>query len=128
MLFRSKDLCFHLLTSSLEELKGHFEGTFQKIGALDACGYSPERREPYVRALLPILLELRVRGYEADYGGNLYKSAFIVPVPEHYPSQRARRKHRLRSLEPDFFRSFYTKTLQMLRSQVKQESKALSLS
>ena len=120
----ARELRFHLLTCSLEELRHHFDATFQKMGALRACGYSSETIEPFERALVSILLELRVRGYEADYNGNLYKSAFIVPVPEHYPSERERQKYRLHSLDPDFFRNLYNKTLQALRSKVKQESKA----
>jgi hypothetical protein len=120
----ARELRFHLLTCSLEELRHHFDATFQKMGALGACGYSPEKIEPFERALVSILLELRVRGYEADYNGNIYKSAFIVPIPEGYPSERERQKYRLHSLDPDFFRSLYNKTLQTLRSKVKQESKA----
>ncbi len=119
-----REIRFHLLTCSLEEVKQHFEATFQKVSALRACGYSPEIIAPYEHALIPILLELRIRGYEADYSGQIYKSAFIVPVPESYPSERERQKHRLRSLDPDFFRTLYTKTLQTLRFQVKKESKA----
>ncbi|MFM7622068.1 MAG: hypothetical protein ACKO57_03740 [Alphaproteobacteria bacterium] len=120
-------LSFHLLTCSLDELKHHFGATFQKVGALRACGYSDEITEPYARALVFLLLELRVRGYEADYNGNIYKSPVIVPVPATYPSERERQKHRLLSLDTDFFRTLYGKTLQMLRGQVKKESKALSL-
>jgi hypothetical protein len=119
-----RELGFHLLTCSLEDVRAHFDATFQKVGVLGACGYSPETIAPFERALVFILLELRVRGYEADYNGNVYKSPFIVPIPEDYPSERERQKYRLRSMDPDFFRSLYTKTLQALRSKVKQESKA----
>lgn len=123
-----EDLRFHLLTSTLDEVRQHFQATFQKVNALRACGYSPEMIAPYAQALMPILLELRVRGYEVDYGGHIYKNPLIVPVPDHYPLERERQKHRLRHLPPEFFQTLYTNTLQKLRDQVKKESKSASLS
>jgi hypothetical protein len=118
-----RDLAFHLLTCYLDEVKKHFQATFQKIEVLRSCGYSPEKIAPYERALLEILLELRVRGYEADHSGHLYKSSSVVPIPNAYNLARERQKHRLRTLDPDVFRIVYGKTIQKLRSQAKQESK-----
>lgn len=123
-----EDLRFHLLTSTLDEVRQHFRATFQKVHALRACGYSAEMIAPYEQALIPILLELRIRGYEVDYSGHIYKNALIVPVPDLYPLERERQKHRLRHVQPEFFQILYTNTLQTLRAQVKKESKSSSLS
>jgi hypothetical protein len=119
-----RDLLFHLLTCHLDQIKRHFKMTFEKMEILESCGYSPEKIAPYQRALLEILIELRVRGYEADYRGHLYRSASVIPVPEEYSLARERQKHRLRTLDPYLFSVVYEKTLKTLRSNAKQDSKA----
>ena len=117
---------FHLLTCSITEVFDHFTATFQKYQALTACGYSEEKTTPFKKALLEILLELRVRGYESDYSGNIYPQSILIPVPKDFPSARARQIKRLKNMDKNFFTDLYNKTIQKVQAKARQESKNIS--
>ncbi|MFN8694036.1 MAG: hypothetical protein ACK5XX_06475 [Holosporales bacterium] len=95
------------------------------LHSLNREGYSEEHQKPYRMALLEVLLELRIRGYEADYDGFVYPSPMLYVVPEQFRAARLRQIHRLRKMPTDHVGHLCLKTMKNLLQIAQQTSKTI---
>ena len=89
---------FECNCASLEGLSRRFHNTFDYIATKENHNYTDTHLEPYRQALLIILLELRIRQYEVDYDGNIYKTPYIIPIPKEYERARLRQIQQLKHM------------------------------
>ena len=118
-----EDIRFLLASSADEDVLAHFSATFDRMQQMKTNGYSPECIKSVMQALYEILLEMRVRGFEADYAGIVYRPAVIVPVPEHQTIARRRQTERLKRMSQDVLRHLCDKTRKLATKAASQESK-----
>lgn len=118
-----EDIRFHLATSPDEDVLAYFKATFDRMQEMSEAGYSAECVNSVKQALYEILLEMRVRGFEADYAGIVYRPAVIVPVPEHQTVARRRQTERLKRMSQDSLRHLCDKTRKLATKAASQESK-----
>ncbi len=114
---------FHLVCSTTSEVKKHFQATFKKINSMKNGQYSQDATQPYQDALVEVLVELRVRGYEADSAGKIYKPEVFVPVPTEYQAARQRQAARLRNLREEQLVSLCNSTMKVAISNAGRSSK-----
>lgn len=117
-----EDLRFHLVSCSESELIAHFKATFTRFNQLKKQGYSADRLEPMREALYEVLIEMRVRGLEADYSGNVYRPAMIVPLP---PSHKAfcRQREKLKRVRRETLKHLCETTRKLASRAASKESK-----
>jgi hypothetical protein len=97
----SEELRFKLLCSNDAELKDIFAATFKTVRSLRDNGYSEETIQEHEAGLIEVLMEMRVRGLEADSRGNIYNAPTFVPVPNAYQQARKRQINRLKQMHQD---------------------------
>ncbi len=122
-----EDLRFHLVCSSTDENRHYCTATLNKIRKLREQGYSSETISMYESALVEVLVELRVRGYEVDYSGHIFRSPVFVPVPVYFRNARRRQIERLRNIDMDHLGHLCAQTMTAAVEQARQTSKGLSL-
>lgn len=118
-----EEVRFHLVCSTTNEVKKHFKATFAKIKSLKAESYSMEAIQPYRESLVEVLIELRVRGFESDAAGNVYKPEVFVPVPDVYQAARQRQMVRLRNLREEQLVSLCNSTIKTAMMNAGRSSK-----
>lgn len=119
----SEELRFRLLCSSDRELKDIFQATFSKVRALRLEGYSEETIQEHEAGLIEVLMEMRVRGFEADSRGNIYLTQTFVPVPNAYQQARKRQINRLRQMHQDHLLHLCANTMSTAVREAKKLSK-----
>jgi hypothetical protein len=118
-----EDIRFHLATSPDQDVFLHFKATFERLKEMKAKRYSPECIASVKQALYEILLEMRVRGFEADYSGTVYRATVIVPVPARQVAASRRQIEKLKRLSRDSLKHLCEKTRQLTTKAASQESK-----
>jgi hypothetical protein len=121
--FGLEDLRFHLASSADHEVFAHFKATFCRYNAMKRQGYSAEFVAGVRQALYEILLEMRVRGYEADHAGTIYRAPVIIPVPGHRAIACRRQAEKLKRLSRDSLKHLCETTRRLAAKAASQESK-----
>jgi hypothetical protein len=93
-----QQLRLYLVSCSDEEVSRHFTETFACLQARQDEGYSEEALLHWRWSLLEILVELRVRGLEADYAGHVYHAPVFLLAPTAFALARKRQLERLKRL------------------------------
>ncbi len=119
----SEDLRFKLLCSNDAELKDVFTATFKKVKSLRDNGYSEETIQEHEAGLIEVLMEMRVRGLEADSRGHIYTTQTFVPVPNAYQQARKRQINRLKQMHQDHLLHLCAQTMSNAVRDAQQLSK-----
>jgi hypothetical protein len=120
------EMRFHLATSPDQEVLAHFKATFTHLKQMQKQRYSAECTLSVKQALYEILLEMRIRGFEADYAGTVYRAPVIVPVPGHLGVAGRRQAEKLKRLNRDSLKYLCETTRKLAAKAASQESKGPS--
>jgi hypothetical protein len=121
--FSDDELRFHLASSSDQEVFAHFKATFAQLRKVQKQGYSAECVRGVKYALYETLLEMRVRGFEADHSGTIYRPTVIVPVPGHRAVACRRQTEKLKRVSRESLRHMCDTTRKIALRAASQESK-----
>jgi hypothetical protein len=117
------DMRFHLATSPDRDVLSHFKATFERLKQMKSQRYSAECVATVKHALYEILLEMRIRGFEADYAGTIYRASVIVPVPGHLTAANRRQSEKLKRLSRESLKHLCETTRKLAAKAATQESK-----
>ena len=119
----SQIIRLHLASSRVTELKRYFKATFSHVNGMQDNDSEKSAISPYRDALILILVELRVRGFEVDYQGLIYKSCYFFPIPNRFKTEKNRQIHAIKSMDVEQMIFYAQQTLNYVAGKAYKSSK-----